>query len=143
MSGVHTSTTKHSVQGCPSTRARKGRTSRHSGASCQARLATATEGASAREAAAARAHDGAAAALGRELGSACERVAALTAELEQVRRPAPPPPPPLRARHGPGTATSRTLRTAQGASRLVPRRPRRAPHVACEPSWVPGSPHRQ
>ena len=50
----------------------------------QARLADATEGARAREAVAAREHSEASAALGRELGSARERLAAVTAELEQV-----------------------------------------------------------
>ena len=50
----------------------------------QVRLADATGGARAREAAAAREHSQASAALGRELGSARERLAAVTAELEQV-----------------------------------------------------------
>ncbi len=52
----------------------------------QARLTVATEGAREREAAAAREHSEAAAALGRELGAARERLASVSAELEQVRR---------------------------------------------------------
>ena len=46
----------------------------------------ATEGAREREAAATRAHSEAAAALERELGTARERLASVSAELEQVRR---------------------------------------------------------